>query len=195
VEIGTEVGAYNTGTAIALQTDGKIVVSGVAHTNSTNNHFSLSRLQSSGAMDTTFGSGGSVVTFVAVPPESDISYGVVVQADGKVVVVGESTTARTNTFPYPGFVSLANVNFAAVRYTAAGVLDTSFGSSGMVTTDVNLLDDRCYAVALQADGSLVLAGGSFTYDPSDTIYGGYSSFAVVRYKTDGKLDSAFTSIK
>ena len=192
VAIGTDVGTYNWGTSIELQVDGNIVVSGVAHSNSANNHFSLTRLLPSGSVDVSFGKAGSVVTNVSIPPNSGYSYAVTVQSDGKIVVAGESMTVRADPQPYPGFYMAANLNFAAVRYTTSGNLDISFGGTGIVTTDINFLDDRCYGVAIQPNGSIVLAGESFTYDPLNN-YGGYSSFGVLRIKSDGSVDATFSS--
>jgi uncharacterized delta-60 repeat protein len=191
VPIGLDVGSSNYGTGISLQTDGKIVVSGVAHTNLENNHFSITRLLASGAVDFDFGNAGSVVTKVALPPESDYSYAVVAQPDGKIIVVGESTVPRINTLPFPGFYSRANINCAVVRYNSLGGLDASFGGSGMVSIDLNNLDDRCYGVALQTNGSIVLIGASVRYD--DSRSDAYSSFAVIRLNSNGSLDNDFGS--
>ncbi|HYF54489.1 MAG TPA: hypothetical protein VEA41_09545, partial [Salinarimonas sp.] len=192
VPIGMDVGSSNTGTSIALQADGKIVVAGEAHTDAANNHFSVTRLLSSGAVDTGFGNAGSVVTNVAVPPESDYPWVVSVQPDGKILLAGERTIARTNPWPLPGVYRAANVDFAAVRYTAAGTLDALFGVGGIVTTDVRSFEDRVHAMAVQADGSIVFAGESFINDSSNTS-GGYTSFSLVRVKSNGSLDAGFGS--
>jgi uncharacterized delta-60 repeat protein len=190
VAIGNDVGSYNYGKSIVLQADGKILVSGGAHTNSSNNHFSLTRLLSNGRIDVNFGRFGSVVTNVAIPPESDHSHSLAVQPDGKILIAGEATVSRTDTFPFPGFVSLANVNFALVRYNINGSLDTTFGTNGIVTTDVNQLDNRAYAMAIQPNGFIVLVGESFTYEPTNNN-GGFTSFGIVRYRPDGTIDTNF----
>jgi uncharacterized delta-60 repeat protein len=194
VTIGFDVGSYNNGSSITLQSDGSIFVAGTAHSNRENNHFTLTKLKSNGLVDTTFGKLGSVVTYVATPPDSDRAYGVVVQPDGKILVAGETTIPRTNTLPFPGFYSAGNVDFAVVRYTPSGNLDSTFGGTGIVTTDMNLLEDRCYGIAIQPNGSIVLVGETFIYAPS-TYSAGYTSFGLIRYKPDGTLDSTFAPIK
>ncbi len=71
---------------------------------------------------------------------------------------------------------------------ASGDLDPSFGSGGMVTTDLNRSTDLANAVAIQPDGKLVVVGQ--TYKNND-----YSEedFAVARYNADGTLDDTFGS--
>ena len=68
------------------------------------------------------------------------------------------------------------------RYNGDGTLDNGFGSGGKVVSDIGAgSTDRANGVALQADGKIVVAGTSD------------SRFAVVRYESDGKLDSTFGS--
>ena len=67
---------------------------------------------------------------------------VAVQADGKIVVAGSS-----------------DGNFALARYGVDGALDASFSGDGLVTTDLGGTDDG-QGVAIQADGRIVVAGGS-----------------------------------
>lgn len=70
--------------------------------------------------------------------------------------------------------------------TAAGALDTCFGTGGRVTTDITADRDFARALAIQPDGKIVVAG-----------IAGYSAtanngdFLVVRYNTDGSLDATF----
>ena len=72
--------------------------------------------------------------------------------------------------------------FAAVSLgTTAGELDTSFGGDGKVVTDLTLRDDWASALAIQADGKIVVAGGA-----------GYARFGVARYSSDGTLDTSFS---
>ena len=66
---------------------------------------------------------------------------------------------------------------------AAGDLDTSFDSDGKVTTEVGSTDDFARSVAIQSDGKIVAAG--FSSNGSDW------DFALVRYNTDGSLDTSF----
>ena len=187
VAIGLEVGSSNYGTSIALQADGSILVAGVAHTNSSNNHFSLTKMMTNGAVDTSFGRLGSVVTNVSTPPDSDYTYAMVIQPDGKILVAGEQMSVRSNPMPFPGFYMAANIDFAVVRYNSNGSLDTNFGANGIVITDFGLLSDKGYAIALQSDGSILVSGESQAYVGPDA----YTSFATARYKSNGSLDPTF----
>ena len=71
---------------------------------------------------------------------------------------------------------------------ADGDLDPTFGTGGMLMTDINRSTDIANAVAVQADGKLVVVGT--TYNRND-----YSDedFVVVRYNADGTLDNTFGS--
>ena len=69
---------------------------------------------------------------------------------------------------------------------AGGDLDPTFGTGGQVQIDFNDSTDIAYAVALQADGKLVVAGTTYTnndYSEED--------FAVSRHLPDGTLDASF----
>ena len=100
----------------------------------------------------------------------DWAHATVIQRDGAIVAAGESNASGTH-------------DFAVARYTAAGALDPSFGSGGLVATDFGKSDDRAFAVALQPDGRIVVAGVSNRSGSRD--------FALARYNTDGSLDLTF----
>ncbi len=122
-----------------------------------------------GVVDTSFAGG---VVRQAVDIGEDYANAVAVQPDGKVLVAGSSATA-TGTW-----VSL-------VRFMRDGTLDTSFGSNGKVVTQVGTRgNDSAQAIAVQADGKIVVAGAS---DQGSTGL----DFAVLRYRADGSLDTAF----
>ncbi len=126
--------------------------------------------QPAGVLDPTFGTNGKVVT--SITTGQDKAYGVAIQPDGKIVVVGHSTG------------TLTGKDFAVIRYKANGVLDSAFGVNGIVTTDLLVgSNDVAYSVALQPDGKIVLAGFCDNGINKDA--------ALVRYKTNGVLDSTF----
>ena len=75
-------------------------------------------------------------------------------------------------------------DFFLARFNADGSLDTSFGTDGIVMTDVSGPWDEGQALAIQADGRIVVVGAS------DSI-GDASDFAIVRYHPDGSLDTGF----
>ncbi len=76
-------------------------------------------------------------------------------------------------------LSLAAVALPEVTRASPGDLDPAFGTNGVVvTTTVN--SATAWAVVLQPDGRIVVAGGGY-------------NFALVRYDTDGTLDGTFGS--
>jgi uncharacterized delta-60 repeat protein len=133
---------------VALQADGKIVVSGTDAITSGAGKLCLVRYNADGTLDTTFGSSGNGVDLV--PPPAGFSYaqatgGVEIQSDGKIVASVEVMTSSEG---------LA----AAVRVNADGTLDTSYGNAGWATVPLIGLEDTMRASALQPDGRLLLAG-------------------------------------
>ena len=150
------------GEDIALQPDGKIVAVGYS-----NIGFAVNRYNSDGTLDASFGTGGRVVT------PGGLANKVAVQADGKIVVVGHGSLDPNST------------GFAVVRYNPNGSLDTSFGDGGKVITLFSNPYAFAYAVMLQPDGKIVVAGHSGNSVVSS------SNFALARYNADGSLDSGF----
>jgi uncharacterized delta-60 repeat protein len=71
-------------------------------------------------------------------------------------------------------------------WAAAGDLDPTFGTGGMVTSDLNHSTDIANAVAVEADGKLVVVGTSYKHNDFTG-----EDFVVTRYNTDGTLDNAF----
>ncbi len=134
----------------------------------------LAQYTSSGALDSTFGSGGIVTTAVG-SLDADAA-ALAVQVDGKIVAAGLAGNAVTNVW-----------DVALVRYNANGSLDTTSGfggSTGIVITDIGSSSNYANAVALQADGKIVVAGNAFANPSANT-----SDIAVLRYNTDGTLDT------
>ncbi|MBP8651596.1 MAG: InlB B-repeat-containing protein, partial [Deltaproteobacteria bacterium] len=123
---------------------------------------------STGIPDIDFGEGGIVTTPLGEDTQ-DEARALAIQADGKIVVAGRSSSG-------------ADYDFAVVRYDDDGSLDTTFGAGGIVITPVGI-NDVFYALAIQADGKIVAAGCS--RDGAD------DDFAVVRYNDDGSLDTTF----
>jgi uncharacterized delta-60 repeat protein len=159
--------------SVFVQTDGKIIVAGSVNDPTTGTvDFGLSRYNSDGSLDTTFGVGGKVTTDFNAP--FDNGYSVIQQSDGKIVVVGSSYNDLTN-----------DVDFALSRYNSDGSLDATFGTSGKVTTDFNTLYDYGHSIMQQSDGKIVAAGFSYDEVASSIIV------ALSRYNSDGSLDKTF----
>jgi uncharacterized delta-60 repeat protein len=131
-----------------------------------------------GSLDTTFGVNGKAVTSIGTNLRA-VAHAVAVQADGKIVaagysLIGTDPNTRTN-------------DFAVVRYNADGSLDTSFGGgTGIVTTSISIGHDGAWAVAIQSDGKIVVAGEAYVNPDTST-----TAFGIARYNTDGSLDTSF----
>jgi uncharacterized delta-60 repeat protein len=139
----TDFGGEEQAPAIALQSDGKIVLAG-RKTVGKNIYMAVARYTTTGDLDPTFnGSGKKVINFKSGYEEAN--YDVLVQSDGKIVTFGYDTYQDNN--------------FAVVRLNPGGALDTSFGVSGNGKVEVDFgFDDYGYAIAQQTDGKYVLAG-------------------------------------
>src|SRR5436190_7739277 len=164
--------------AVVLQSDGKIVAAGTVFVDfiigePSNTDFALARYNPDGTLDATFGNGGQVSTdFFGL---EDDAFSVLIQPDGKIVAVGSANNPSTY------------YDFAAVRYLSNGTIDTTFGIAGKVSTDFGDQNfDRAHSAALQPDGRIVAAGFAISQN------GGVQHFAVVRYTSNGLLDTSFS---
>jgi uncharacterized delta-60 repeat protein len=159
----------------AVQADGRVLVAGFGVTaTATGTDFLLVRHLRDGGLDTSFGNGGKVATAFNNAGRSDEALAVAVQPDGKILVAGTSDQDATG------------YDFALARYNADGTLDTSFGTGGRVTTSFGNGADKAYALLLQPDGKIVLAG-----DSNQGASG--NDFALARFNADGTLDTTFGS--
>ncbi|BAY76081.1 FG-GAP repeat-containing protein [Nostoc linckia NIES-25] len=157
------------GNSITVQSDGKILVAGYSN-NGTNNDFAIARYNSDGSLDTTFNSTGKVTTDFNSSDEG--GYSITVQDDGKILVVGTSNNGSNN-------------DFAIARYNSDGSLDTTFNTTGKVTTDFNGNDEAGNSITVQDDGKVLVAGYSNN--------GSNDDFAIARYNSDGTLDTTFNT--
>ncbi|MCP4538197.1 MAG: hypothetical protein GY832_13740, partial [Chloroflexi bacterium] len=164
-------GASDQGFAVAIQTDGKIVVVGSVNGGA---DFGLARYNSNGSLDTSFDTDGKVTTDFSA--SNDQANAVVIQSDGKIVVVGQSGLSSAT-------------DFALARYNSDGSLDTFFGTGGKLLTDFVGQADYGKAVAIQSDGKIVAAG--YRTDLNNS-----RDFALTRYKAltfDKSVDDVYPS--
>jgi uncharacterized delta-60 repeat protein len=124
------------------------------------------RITRSGAMDTTFGSNGTVGFADTASSGAAAADAIVRQPDGGLVVLGG------NPFGRPQFV--------LARYFADGTLDSTFGNQGSVESNAAFPQ----AMAVQADGALVVAVSPCSTPSS-------CGTALVRYDAKGVLDQTF----
>ena len=177
--------------AVHALADGRILVANTTDVLTgapTNLDFAVQRLLPDGSRDPSFGGGDGIVTTPVGPTtSSDDLLDMAVQPDGKIVVAGRtSPTSGTG-----------GDEFAVVRLEADGDLDPAFdgenadSGDGVVRFEVGSGNsvDRVYAIALQPDGRIVLAG-SASVDPS--VMGTGFDFAVVRLLENGSFDDSFS---
>jgi uncharacterized delta-60 repeat protein len=153
--------------SVIQQADGKLVVAGYS-SNGNNYDFSLIRLNADGSLDNTFGNSGKLL--MPVGSAIDSGHSVIQQANGKLVVVGESWNG-------------SNYDFSLVRLNTDGTLDTNFGNGGKLLMPVGSDRDDGWSVIQQADGKLVVAG----YSSNGNNY----DFSLIRLNADGSLDTSF----
>jgi uncharacterized delta-60 repeat protein len=157
---------------IAVQPDGKIVAIGDTHPS---HKGALARYNPDGTLDATFGNSGKVIT-VATVRES--AAGLLILPDGKIMISGSIDLPSSQ-----------DTSFALLRFNADGSVDSTFGSGGLVTTNIASNDDQAYAIALQSDGKIVAAGRrGIQFYPSEQRKG---NVALARYNSDGSLDATF----
>ena len=189
----------STTTGMAIQSDGKIVVSG--HGIGAGNGL-VARLDTDGGLDTTFGSGGFIVLFPNGPGP------LVIQSDGKIVMAGgaagvpallrfTSSGQLDTTFGSGGAAALAfggnlglqpNGKFLVAgggllaRYNTNGTLDTTFGTAGQAATLASP------AFAFESNGEVVTAGSIVT---KASLNGNFSGFGLSRVGRNGVTDTTF----
>ncbi len=162
----TPISGISQATAVAVQSDGKIVVAATG-----GSVYAVMRYNANGSLDATFGSGGIF---------TDSSGGTVnalaILPDGRIVTAG---TVAVNFF---------SADFSIVRLNSNGTFDASFDGDGKVT--VNIADqavggnDFGYALAIQPDGKIVVGGESEFLNTA-------RDFSLARLNFDGSLDTTF----
>ncbi len=167
---GKVITSFGTGddaiNALALQEDGKIIAVGYAAQN--NKYvFALARYNPDGSLDTSFGIDGKVTT--SIGNIADTASGVALQSDGKILVAGTTGGGTTAS------------DFALVRYTKDGSLDTTFGTEGIVTTQIGI-SANAYGICIQQNEKIILIGYAYSGSPT---------FALARYDKNGTLDASF----
>jgi uncharacterized delta-60 repeat protein len=166
-KVTTQIGGGAGARSATIDPNGKIIAAGYSF-NGNISRFALARYKPNGSLDTSFNSTGKVTT----PIGSDaIANSVAIQGNGKIVGAGRWLNGN-------------DYDFALTRYNPNGSLDTSFNSTGKVTTPIGSgSDDHADSVAIQANGMIVAAGLTFN--------GTFDDFALARYNANGSLDTTF----
>ena len=169
------------GTAVAEQTDGKVLVAGY-HEEGTSTNMVVLRVNADGTLDQSFGTADdgteNGIVNLSLGDGDDIARDIAVQTDGKIVIAGDSVTAD------------GSANIIVARLNSDGSVDESFGQSddgtpnGFVASSLGNGDDTANALALQADGKIVVAGYRIAED-------GSSNMIIARYDAAGSPDVMF----
>ena len=171
----TAIGTNSFANKVVVQSDGKIVVAGRSILG-VDSRIAVARYNTDGSLDTTFNSSG-LTPGVQITPLGTYSEAnsIALQSDGKIVVAGDDNVGGV-------------IKFLVARYNTDGLLDTTFNSLGAVPgisdTTIGTLSFAS-GMTIQFDGKIVAAGRA-------TI-AGVSQMAVVRYNTDGTLDTSFNA--
>ena len=155
-------------TSVVIQSDSNIVVAGYSNNGEVSNYdFTLVRYTKNGELDSSFGTNG--ITALPTGKLFEYAYSVALQNDGKIIAAGTALNINTD--------------FALVRYTSNGDLDNTFGTNGIVTTQIRTSNDAARSMAIQNDGKIVVSGYSSNGTNND--------FAIIRYNLNGALDNTF----
>jgi uncharacterized delta-60 repeat protein len=150
--------------AIALQTDGKIVVTGYSWLSTATQGYALARYNTDGTLDATFGTNGTVTDGNLLASHA---WSLGIQSSGRIIIGGD----------------MYNKSMVA-RYNTNGTMDISFGSLGLVMTTLVSGENSSLikSIAIQPDGKIVAT--------ATVYYNSYinSEFAVARYNSNGSLD-------
>jgi uncharacterized delta-60 repeat protein len=194
----------DSGNAVSIQSDGRIIVGGGAMTDVSgqqNPDVCLARYNPNGSLDTTF-NGGVVVTDYG--NRGEVIRGMTLQSDGKVLAAGNITNAVRNYFmvlrysvdpdpsptpppptPTPGITPTPGptVTPTPTVTPSPGALDSSFGTDGHIAIDFDFTSDRGRDMTIQPDDRIVVAG-TISAGPND-------DFGVARLNPNGTLDQSF----
>ncbi|MFK7896673.1 MAG: LamG-like jellyroll fold domain-containing protein, partial [Myxococcota bacterium] len=154
------------GNAIALQPDGKILIAGQSE-NGTDRDLVVLRLNVDGSDDTSFNGDG---VFAYDGGNWDTAQAITVDAGGRIVVGGLS-------------YGTSNYDSVVLRLNPDGELDENFGTTGISTVAAGSPHEQVDAIAIQADGKIVVAGSAYN--------GSNNDLSIFRLDVDGQLDSSF----
>jgi len=149
---------------LVIQPDGKIILAGTK----ADTAIALVRYNNDGSLDNSFGSNGISVTYIESATSNVL--GITLQNDGKIMITGYSKTFSSGH------------DFLIGRYNSNGSLDSTFGINGFSKTSITS-SEMADGIAIQQDGKYVIAG--YFYNGVDW------EIAILRYKTNGIIDSTF----
>lgn len=158
--------------ATAIQSNGKIIVAGYTTPGGGDFDFALVRFNSNGTLDSTFGTSGITILDINSAGADDLIYDIALDSQDRIIAVGRTQTG-------------SNVDAVAVRFTANGALDTSFGTSGVTRINSGSSNEYARSIRLDSSGNLWIAG----YKSGAT----YLQPAIWKLSSAGVLDSEWSA--
>jgi uncharacterized delta-60 repeat protein len=156
------MGTSGRASAIAIQPDGKIIVAGTI-----TGDFAVARYNRDGSVDTSFGIQGKATTDFSGGDET--ANALALASDGKIVLAGATNRS-------------GSIGPAIARYNADGSPDSTFGIGGKVLPPPDYWPSAAYAIAVQPDKKIVVAGGGVFVE---------SGIRLMRLNPDGSMDATF----
>jgi uncharacterized delta-60 repeat protein len=185
-------GSNDSISALRLQADGKVIAVGGALTDFGLRRAAISRYLSNGALDPTFGNGGTAMPSLNQSLDRGYVHDVAVQYDGKIIIAFglEPTNCVRD------YVNCDTNTFGVMRYTADGIPDASFGNSGVVTTTIMSYATDVQGVAIRPDGKIEVFGSQcklVDFGNSAYCVSGFTEFRLffARFLPDGSRDASF----
>jgi len=161
---------YGQPEGIAVQPDGKILVTGWAYETM---RIATVRFNANGTLDPSFNGTGYVGTQVGSSMHSE-GHAITLQSNGKILVAGYYNSSD------------GSANMVVVRYNTNGTLDNSFAGNGKAAVDFGSnVNDNGNAIVVQQNGQIVISGGTAGGTPAT------NDFALARLNTDGTPDNSF----
>ena len=178
--------------AVAQGSDGRTYAAGFTVTGDGDQAFAVARIDSSGQLDTSFGTAGIASVNIAVGGKTgELARAVAVQSDGKIVISGPFEKD-----PSSAGDAARDIDVAAARFDTSGKLDASFGTGGVArmdwgtgrnTTGTTYIADTLWGMAIGNGGKVVLFGSTpATGDgrvDTDFVFGAFTSA--------GQVDTSF----
>lgn len=159
--------------SLILKDDNQLIGAGYTGPSSNSEDFAMVRVNTDGSLDTNFGSSGTATSNFS--SDEDFAYAAKTDSNGNILLGGflELTPGDNN-----------SRLFALARYNTDGFLDTNFGSSGLATSDFSSVTDYIQDIAIRPDNKIIAWGQTNN---------GAALGQLVRYNTDGSLDTEFAS--
>ena len=169
-------GGYDNDAGLSITTDllGRILVAGWS-SNGSDDDMVIWRYDANGALDTSFGSSGVVVSDGAAggSNSNDSANSITTDSDGKILVAGWSSNGSDD-------------DMVIWRYESSGQLDTAFGGSGIVVHDSAAGgngNDNGSSITINSKGRILVTGYSSNGSDNDMV--------IWEYNSDGTLNSSF----